>query len=213
MAISVFLVGLQAVFKNVAMSSKSQQKLSQAIDQVNSDRFVNQMISDDQLCAMSDFMEGIKGWEVSKVASDITLKDNGKFVDYGKITNSDLRTWPRSAGKEWRSHTFPDGRTISGEATINSVVFIQSRKREVLKTKAFGQEFIRVPVDVREKGVLAGESVVFEGGVPAFIELEPGNPGKAVACYRDVSSRSLCLDAGGKFDPLAPSDKQKCKMP
>lgn len=214
-AITVFLAGMQVVFKNVAMSSKSQKKLSEAIDSANSYRFVNQMISDDQLCAMSNFMDDINGWELNKVGADKQLKDAHGFVNYAKITNSDLRTWPRSAGVEWRSHTFPDGRTISGEATITGVVFVQPHDREVLKTKAFGKTLIRVPIDVRDRGVLQGETVTFENGVRTFIELDHDNPSSAppVACYKDVSSRSLCLDAGGIFDPLQASDKKKCKMP
>jgi hypothetical protein len=212
--ITFFLAGMQAVFKNVAMSAKSREKLSEALTNANDARFVNQMIADDQLCSMSNFMEGISGWKLEKVTEDLPLKDTGEFVNYSRITNSNLRPWPRPAGREWRTHTFPGGRTISGEAEIKSVVFYQPKDREVLKTKAFGKDFIRVPINVREKGVLNGETVIFDGGVQAFIELDPVTPlTKAVACYRDVSSRSLCLDAGGEFDPLAPSENKKCKMP
>lgn len=222
-ALMLFMLSMRSVFNNAQMSNKSAKDLSSSVEAANGLRFVNQVISDDQLCFMTDFMNGIDMDKVSftKPSADITLKNTGGLVDYSALKEFGLKTWPGGTRKHWTTLTTQEGVVMSGEFDFKSVVFVQSKDREVLKTKFIdpvrgAMDYIRIPVNVRDRGIINGQDVIVAGGIPTYIELKPVKSGlpplrdPPMACYKDVSSRSLCLDIGGKFDPTDP--KQKCQL-
>ncbi|MES2744545.1 MAG: hypothetical protein V4655_03920 [Bdellovibrionota bacterium] len=210
-AIVGFMIAMRYVTTNMITAGKKGKVVEDAIGAANAMRFVQQMIADDQLCKMTDFLDGIKGWEIKKLTQDKILKDNGRLVDYSKIGVNDLK-WPVNTFEGTRSYRFPDGHTEVGKVKVDSVVFIQPKDKDPLQTIAHGKTYYRIPVSVREKGTFNGQTVIFPDGVDTYIELDPLDPlNKAVACYKSVSPRSLCLDAGGDFDPSALDNK--CLMP
>ena len=214
-ALMLFMLSMRSVFNNVMMSSKSAEDIFNSVKSANGSRFVNQVISDDQLCGLTDFMIGIDMDKVSftKPSADIILKNNGGLVDYSALLEAYQKTWPGGSGKEWRTLTTQEGVVMSGEFDFKSVVFVQPKNREVLNTKfidsasGVAMDYTRIPVNIRDRGIINGLDVIVAGGIDTYIELKPVKAGlpplrdPPVACYKDVSSRSLCLDIGGKFDP------------
>lgn len=206
------LIGMRYVAVNFDMMMKKNKEISEAVVLANHARFVEQLIADDQLCKVTNFLDGITGWRRERLTNEIVLKDTGGFVDYSRIGIDSLE-WPSSTYEVMRYHTFPDGRRVFGRARITGVQFVQPANVDPIRSEAHGKVYWRIPVHVKNVGTIGGEAAVFEGAIATFIELDPTNPDTAppVACYKSLSPRSLCLDAGGNFDPTAGDNK--CLLP
>ncbi len=210
LALMGFGIAMRYISMNFDAARKQNRQVRDAIEGANHARFVSQVIADDSLCGVTDFLAGIKGWELSKLSSDKVLKDTGDFVNYSAIGVKDLK-WPSAVYETMRPHKFPDGHVEFGKAKVTSVIFIQPKEVDPLRTEVRGKTYWRVPVWVKEKGTFNGKPVIFNDSIKTYIELDPADPSQAIACYRDVSARSLCIDAGGDFDARA--GENKCLMP
>lgn len=212
LAIVGALIGMRYVSLNFDTMMKKNKEISEAVVTANHVRFVQQVIADDQLCIVTDFLDGIKGWETKRLTKPKVLKNTGRFVDYSGIGVESLE-WPSTTYEINRPHTFADGRKVVGKAKVTGVIFIQPANVDPIRSEAHGKVYWRIPVHVKEVGTMNGESTIFEDSIETFIELDPDNPLTAppVSCYKSVSARSLCMDAGGDFDPTA--EANKCLMP
>lgn len=224
MSMIVVIVGLvallgaiQYIASNMKNSKRMHQEIGSALQDANHRRFVQQVVADDQLCKVTNFIEGIKGWSLTTPSAPITVKDTNGFVDYSGTGIKGLK-WPSSGYDTERPATLPSGERVKGKVKVTGVVFIQPIDRPVMKTEARGKTYYRIPIDVVEKGTFNGKATLFydkrpgmDEPIKTYIELNPDKLDEVVACYKDVSARSLCLDAGGDYDPTAESGK--CLLP
>lgn len=194
---------------NYKSSQKAEDSITGAIRSENGTRFVLQMVSDDELCTETDFMDGLTGYKLDGTNTGyIDLKKAG-YVDYSSIGVTDMK-WPSQGVNEsykTSGHAFGSRAHVEGVAIPVGLYYEQppQLKRPVVVTEIGTRKLTRVPVDVWQRGTIAGTPAFFHQ-IATYIEFDStaADPTKPVACYRDVSSRSLCLDRGGEFDPAKP---------
>ncbi len=214
LGLMLIMAGGSLFIGNFKASRRAEDNINQAISSENGDRFVLQMVSDDELCTVTDFMKDLKGYQLTGTnAGYIELKRAG-FVDYSKIGVTNLK-WPTNGfqdAPDVSGHLFGSRGVIRGKATSVGLYYEQppTNKRPVVVTTLPGKTITRVPVDVWQYGTINGASAFFNS-LETYIEFDStaADPNTPVACYRAVSSRSLCLDRSGNFDPKA---TMKCKL-
>ncbi len=213
---ALFLGAGMTLFNSFKATRRNVEANTSAMWNINNRRWVEQMVADDQLCAMTDFMDNLSGYTADKITAFKTVKEAPGLVDYSKIGIDKLK-WPGSGDPE----SFTTGTTLDhstrlqGPGVPTTLLFEQppdSERKVVFSKDPMGREITRIPIDVRFKGTIGGVPALWDGAIETYIEMPPGSrTGTPVACYRPVSSRSLCLDAQGFFDPKRP--KGKCQMP
>ena len=194
---------------NYKVSRKAEDSITAAIRNENGTRFVLQMVSDDELCTETDFMDGLSGFVTEGTVTDyIELKRSG-YVDYSNIGVTNMR-WPsQGVNESYRTsgYAFGSRAIVEGIAIPQGLYFEQppTARRAVVVTELPTKTLTRVPVDVWQRGTIAGTPAFFHQ-IATYVEFDSAapDPTKPVACYRDISSRSLCIDRGGEFNPASP---------
>lgn len=202
------VIGGMSVWNNVRTAKKIEKNVEGIVMGTNSARWVGQLLHDDQFCAVTDFLKGLKDWETGELGQGKVLKETSSYVD---LTAIDVPAWPGTPlnldvvdGIPASNPIPPHPRKLKGKGISSGLVFVQppASERKVLETKlSSGKKIFRIPVTVKYKGTIDGAAAFFDGGQDGYIEIDPDDPSKAVACYNAVSSRSTCLDKGGVFYP------------
>ena len=215
LGLTLMLGSSAIIIGNYKASRKAEDSITTAIARGNGERFVLQMISDDELCTSTDFMDGISGFQrTGTVVNDISLKMS-VYVDYSGIGVPNLR-WPadgNESGYRTSGYAFGSRAPVEGVVQLQGLYFEQPRtsEKEVLVTTLPGKTITRVPVMVWQRGLIDGTPAFFDG-IGTYIEFDSTapNPNAPIACYREISSRSFCRDRGGEFNPAA---AVKCVVP
>ncbi|MBC7659280.1 MAG: hypothetical protein H7249_06185 [Chitinophagaceae bacterium] len=220
-AILLSLLVMRSVMTHLDDSSTLTKNVSKTITDGNTQRYIDQMISDDVLCTQgSDFMKGLLPGEdgnvgtisiTSKPADYTLIKNNERYVDYSKFMKPlgiGNYSWPSPSFDSNNPTDFDftsrEGVTLRGKGFQSGVVFYQMPIAPI-KNPISG--LTRVPISVNPRITLknGGARANLQFGIRTYVEFD--KTGKLVACYRDISSRSLCLDLGGTFNPLL---QKKC---
>ncbi len=210
LGLMLIMAGGSLYVGNFKASQRSEDSIDSAISQENGERFVMQMIADDELCTVTDFMKDLKNYQlVGELTAPVQLKKQDAFVDYSQIGVDKLK-WPTNGWKDapnvW-GRLFGSRTPVTGKGASVGLVFEQPKasERPVVVTKLASRTITRVPVDVYQHGTINGQAAFFNP-TETYIEFDSTapDPNTPVACYHKVSSRSLCLDRKGFYDPKAP---------
>lgn len=187
---------------------QARQSLQSRTEEVNYYREFDQMLNDDEFCSQSNVLPGLQGHlTIAGVAQDKWLRDQ-KTIGW-EMANDD-KTMVGAMSEDY-TVTTADKKELKGQWGISKISIHQSSSA-VLLTKVHGLQIYRVPIvvnhhaywdELSEDGKKLKRYYDIWGSNRLFIEMDPADPTKPIACYSPLSSRSLCLDMGRFFNPAA----------
>ncbi len=194
--------------KNHLFTMRARQNIQQKLTEENMSRKIDQLLSDDEYCTKTNLIENLNGINLAGVSQKVELSSfeqlNHKQGEFSKAV----------LAKSKETHLIINRHNVALDATKTiDKVTVEQMPGPPRMNIINGITVYRIPATVNQYGSwdeldATGENLTRRvgnlGTWSLYIEMDHTDPTIPLSCYAAISSRSLCLDAGSIFDPLAP---------